>query len=188
MLSAHSRSRSSSCGRCLIMLHYLKTEADNENGRSFDAEISNVSRRGVLGGLLTATGLVLAVRVTPASAREALKPYPTGGLTMPDGVVADPHVFIAIAPDGALTIVTHRSEMGTGIRTSLPMVVADEMGADWSRVKLLQAPGDEPKYGNQDTDGSRSMRHFVQPMRQCGAAMRQMLETAAAAKWNVDPS
>ena len=112
------------------MLHYLKTEADAENGRSFDAEISNVSRRGVLGGLLTATGLVLAVRITPASAREALKPYPTGGLTMPDGVVADPHVFIAIAPDGALTIVTHRSEMGTGIRTSLPMVVADEMGAD----------------------------------------------------------
>ncbi|CAA2142494.1 molybdopterin cofactor-binding domain-containing protein [Hyphomicrobium sp. ghe19] len=170
------------------MLHYLKAEAETDNVQSFDAEISNVSRRGVLGGLLTATGLVLAVRITPASAREALKPYPTGGLTMPDGVVADPHVFIAIAPDGALTIVTHRSEMGTGIRTSLPMVVADEMGADWSRVTLVQAPGDEPKYGNQDTDGSRSMRHFIQPMRQCGAAMRQMLETAAAAKWNVDPA
>jgi isoquinoline 1-oxidoreductase beta subunit len=168
------------------MLHYLKTGADTASDQSFDAEISNVSRRGVLGGLLTATGLVLAVRITPASAREALKPYPTGGLAMPSGVVADPHVFIAIAPDGALTIVTHRSEMGTGIRTSLPMVVADEMGADWSRVKLVQAPGDEPKYGNQDTDGSRSMRHFIQPMRQCGAAMRQMLETAAAAKWNVD--
>ena len=66
------------------------------------------------------------------------------------------------------------------------MVVADEMCADWSRVHLIQAPGDEPQYGNQDTDGSRSMRHFIQPMRQCGAAMRQMLETAAAAKWGVD--
>ena len=76
--------------------------------------------------------------------------------------------------------------MGTGIRTSLPMVIADEMEADWSRVKLVQAPGDEPQYGNQDTDGSRSMRHFIQPMRQCGAAMRQMLETAAATKWGVD--
>ena len=96
--------------------------------------------------------------------------------------------FVAIDPDGAVTIVTHRSEMGTGIRTSLPLVIADEMEADWSRVKLVQAPGDEPRYGNQDTDGSRSMRHFIQPMRECGAAMRQMLETAAAAKWGVDAS
>jgi isoquinoline 1-oxidoreductase beta subunit len=78
--------------------------------------------------------------------------------------------------------------MGTGIRTSLPMVIADEMAADWSRVRLVQAPGDEPRYGNQDTDGSRSMRHFIQPMRECGAAMRQMLESAAAAKWGVDAS
>jgi len=131
---------------------------------------------------------VLAVRFTPADAREVLKPYPTGGLKMPNGVISDPHVFIAISPSGDVTIVTHRSEMGTGIRTSLPMVVADEMCADWSRVHLVQAPGDEPKYGNQDTDGSRSMRHFIQPMRQCGAAMRQMLEAAAAAKWGVDVS
>ena len=171
------------------MLQYLKTEADTAADQNFDAEISNVSRRGILGGILTATGLVLAIRFAPqASAREALKPYPTGGLKMPSGVVSDPHVFIAIAPDGAVTIVTHRSEMGTGIRTSLPMVVADEMAADWSRVQLVQAPGDEPRYGNQDTDGSRSMRHFIQPMRQCGAAMRQMLEAAAAAKWGVDAS
>ena len=107
---------------------------------------------------------------------------------MPHKTVADPNVFISIDADGAVTIVAHRAEMGTGIRTSLPMVIADEMEADWSRVKLVQAPGDEPKYGNQDTDGSRSMRHFIQPMRQCGAAMRTMLETAAAAKWGVDVS
>jgi isoquinoline 1-oxidoreductase beta subunit len=168
------------------MLQYLKTEADAVREPKANAEITNVSRRGVLGGLLGASGFVLAVRFAPADAREALKPYPTGGLKMPNGVVSDPHVFIAILPGGDVTIVTHRSEMGTGIRTSLPMVVADEMCADWSRVHLIQAPGDEPKYGNQDTDGSRSMRHFIQPMRQCGAAMRQMLETAAAAKWGVD--
>ena len=170
------------------MLQYLKTEADTAPTPTANAEITNVSRRGVLGGLLGATGLVLAVRFTPADAREVLKPYPTGGLKMPNGVISDPHVFIAISPSGDVTIVTHRSEMGTGIRTSLPMVVADEMCADWSRVHLVQAPGDEPKYGNQDTDGSRSMRHFIQPMRQCGAAMRQMLEAAAAAKWGVDVS
>ena len=88
---------------------------------------------------------------------------------MPNGVVTDPHVFVSIAPDGTVTIVAHRSEMGTGSRTSLPMVIADEMEADWARVKIVQAPGDEPKYGNQDTDGSRSMRHHIQSMRQIGA-------------------
>jgi isoquinoline 1-oxidoreductase subunit beta len=170
------------------MLHYLQNAADPVSEPSADAEITNVSRRAVIGGVLGATGLVLAVRFPAANAREARKPYPTGGLQMPNGVVADPRVFIAILPGGDVTIVTHRSEMGTGIRTSLPMVVADEMCADWSRVHLVQAPGDEPRYGNQDTDGSRSMRHFIQPMRQCGAAMRQMLEAAAAAKWGVDVS
>jgi len=76
--------------------------------------------------------------------------------------------------------------MGTGSRTSLPMVLADEMGADWARVKIIQAEGDEPKYGNQDTDGSRSMRHHIQSMRQMGASVRHMLVQAAAKKWGVD--
>jgi isoquinoline 1-oxidoreductase beta subunit len=75
--------------------------------------------------------------------------------------------------------------MGTGARTSLPMVIADELEADWSRVRIAQSPGDEDKYGNQNTDGSRSVRHFIQPMRECGAAMRAMLETAAAQRWGV---
>ncbi|MEO8037714.1 MAG: molybdopterin cofactor-binding domain-containing protein, partial [Betaproteobacteria bacterium] len=110
--------------------------------------------------------------------------YNTGAGGMPGGVVWDPHVFVAIAPDGTVTIVTHRSEMGTGSRTSLPMVVADEMDADWSKVKIIQAPGNEEKYGNQDTDGSRSIRHFIQPMRACGAATRRMLEQAAALTWS----
>ena len=69
--------------------------------------------------------------------------------------------------------------------TSLPMVVADELEADWSRVKVAQAPGDEPRFGNQDTDGSRSMRHHFGTMRRMGAAARQMLEEAAAKQWGV---
>ena len=101
---------------------------------------------------------------------------------MHGGVVSDPHVFIAIDKSGIVSIVTHRSEMGTGIRTSLPMVVADELEADWDKVRIVQAPGDEIRYGNQDTDGSRSTRHFIQPMRACGATMRLMLEMAAAAQ------
>ncbi|HEY8260092.1 MAG TPA: xanthine dehydrogenase family protein molybdopterin-binding subunit, partial [Methylosinus sp.] len=108
-----------------------------------------------------------------------------GADAMPHGWVDNPLVFIAIANDGTVTIICHRSEMGQGIRTSLPMVVADELEADWQRVRVEQAPGDEVRYGNQDTDGSRSMRHFFMPMRRVGAAARTMLESAAAAQWQV---
>jgi isoquinoline 1-oxidoreductase beta subunit len=172
------------------MLHYLKEEARKaEQGAvSTSATIENVSRRKFLGGAMAVSGFVLAVRIPEASAREPLTPYPTGGASMAHGYGRsnDPHVFVSIKPDGAVHILAHRSEMGTGVRTSLPLVVADEMEADWSRVVIEQAVGDEPLYGNQDTDGSRSMRHYIQPMRECGAAMRQMLEQAAATKWGVD--
>ncbi len=144
--------------------------------------LKNVSRRDVLKGIVTGGGLVVAAQFVP-TAMAAYDPYPTGATGMPGGMVWDPHVYVSIAKDGTVTIVSHRSEMGTGSRTSLPMVVADEMEADWSKVKIVQAEGDEAKYGNQDTDGSRSVRHFIQPMRACGAAMRQMLERAAAATW-----
>jgi isoquinoline 1-oxidoreductase beta subunit len=147
--------------------------------------IENVSRRGFLKGVLATGSLVIAAKLVPA--RAALAGYATGAEKMPHGVRSDPHLFVSIAPDGIVTIVAIRSEMGTGSRTSLPMIVADELDADWSRVRVVQAPGDEEKYGNQDTDGSRSLRHHIQPMRQCGAAARQMLETAAAKRWGVDP-
>lgn len=170
------------------MLHYFEDDRVTVRGSVAPSPIENVSRRGVLSGLLGTTSFVLALRVSPATALEPLTPYPTGADGMPHKTVSDPNVFIAIDKEGTVKIVTHRAEMGTGIRTSLPMVIADEMDADWSRVQLVQAPGDEPRYGNQDTDGSRSMRHFIQPMRQCGAAMRQMLEAAAAKKWDVPPA
>lgn len=172
------------------MLHYLKQEAEKADRKTAPVILENVSRRSFVGGALAASGLVLAVRIPVASAREKIEPYPTGGADMPHGYgnASDPHVFVSIKTDGAVTIIAHRSEMGTGVRTSLPLVVADEMEADWSRVSIEQAVGDEPHYGNQDTDGSRSMRHYVQAMRECGAAMRQMLEQAAAAKWGVDAS
>lgn len=144
--------------------------------------IENVSRRSFLKASTATAVFVVAMQVVPL--RKALA-YETGAGGMPHGTVNDPHVFISIDAAGTVTITAHRSEMGTGSRTGLPMVVADELEADWSRVRIVQAPGDEPRYGNQDTDGSRSMRHFIQPMRQCGAAMRQMLEQAAAKQWGV---
>ncbi|HVY07829.1 MAG TPA: molybdopterin cofactor-binding domain-containing protein [Burkholderiales bacterium] len=146
------------------------------------AVVENVSRRNLLKGIVGTGGLIIAAQFVPGVAQAA---YKTGAGGMPGGTVYDPHVFVSIATDGTVTIVTHRSEMGTGSRTSLPMVVADEMEADWSKVRIIQAEGNEQKYGNQDTDGSRSIRHFTQPMRACGAATRQMLEHAAALTWGV---
>ncbi|HEY0203769.1 MAG TPA: molybdopterin cofactor-binding domain-containing protein [Acetobacteraceae bacterium] len=145
--------------------------------------IKNVSRRTLLRGTVGAGALVLAAPMLPRRAYAA--PYASGASAMPHGTVNNPRIFVAIAPDGIVTIVAHRAEMGTGVRTSLPMIVADEMEADWARVRIQQAPGDEAKYGNQDTDGSRSTRHYLQPMREVGAAARTMLEAAAAKRWNV---
>src|SRR4029453_8392861 len=121
----------------------------------------------------------------PVMSRPSLAAYQTGADKMPHGTVVDPRVFVAIARDGIVKMVAPRAEMGTGVRTSLPMIVAEEMEADWSRVRIQQAHGDEVKFGNQDTDGSRSTRHYLMPMRQIGASGRTMLEGAAAKRWGV---
>ena len=148
--------------------------------------IANVSRRGMLRGVAGTGAFVLAAQFPAVRAAMA---YATGAEKMPHGVVTNPHIFVSIGKDGIVTIVAHRAEMGNGAaRTSLPMIVADELEADWARVRVVQSPGDEETYGNQDTDGSRSVRHFIQPMRQVGAGARQMLETAAAKRWGVDVS
>jgi isoquinoline 1-oxidoreductase subunit beta len=169
------------------MLHYLNQSiAPAAKAVGERVILQNVSRRSFLKGTAWGTGAVFAATLVPFNGARAFETYPHGGLDMPNGVITDPHVFVSIAPDGTVTIVAHRSEMGTGARTSLPMVIADEMEADWARVKIVQAPGDEIKYGNQDTDGSRSMRHHIQSMRVIGATLRDMLQQAAAKQWGVD--
>ena len=145
--------------------------------------LANVSRRQFLQGVSALGGLVLAAGF-PSPARAA-DPPKYGADGMPNGWVDSPLVFVAIGEDGTVTIVCHRSEMGQGVRTGMPMIVADELEADWKRVRVVQATGDEKRYGNQDTDGSRSTRHFFDPMRRCGAAARSMLEAAAAERWKV---
>ncbi|QPK63354.1 xanthine dehydrogenase family protein molybdopterin-binding subunit [Methylomonas sp. LL1] len=157
--------------------------ADDDN-----LSIVNVSRRAflkelALTGFVLAAGFPMLTRADETAG--SAEPQKYGADAMPHGWVDDALVFVAIAEDGAVTIMCHRSEMGQGVRTSLPMVVADELEANWLHVKVEQAPGDERRYGNQDTDGSRSMRHFFMPMRRIGAAARRMLESAAAAQWRV---
>ena len=146
--------------------------------------LANVSRRSFLGGV-AAGSLVLAVGL-PGGAGAQEKKFGADG--MPQGWRDDPRIFVAIAPDGTVTVTCHRQEMGQGVRTSVAMVVADELEADWSKVRVAQAPGDEARYGNQDTDGSRSLRHFFLPLRRVGAAARTMLEEAAAREWGVPVS
>ena len=161
------------------------TSPDRLRGFEGHIKVEKISRRSILKGLGIAGGLVLAA---PVMSRQGFAAYQTGAEKMPHGTVVDPRVFVAIASDGTVTIVAHRAEMGTGVRTSLPLIVAEEMEADWSRVKVTQAHGDEVKFGNQDTDGSRSTRHYLIPMRQIGASARSMLETAAAKRWGVPAS
>jgi len=144
---------------------------------------AGTSRRAFL-KTLPLSGLVLSIAI-PLIGEAADEPQKYGGDGMPQGLRDSPKIFVSIAPDGIVSIVVNRSEMGQGVRTSIPKIVADELEADWKRVRVVQAPGDEVKYGNQDTDGSRSTRHWFDPMRRCGASARQMLEQAAADKWHV---
>src|SRR5436190_1752422 len=95
-----------------------------------------------------------------------------------------PNAWIEIGPDGSVTIWTGRSEMGQGVRTAMPMIVAEELEADWTRVRAAQADAD-PAYGDQFTVGSRSVRTGFEPLRKAGAAAREMLIAAAALTWNV---
>jgi isoquinoline 1-oxidoreductase subunit beta len=124
-----------------------------------------VSRRGFL-GIFSAGAFVLATDLKA------------------DATTWQPSVYLGLEPSGVVTIVAHRSEMGTGIKTSLPMVAADELDVDFKNVRVQQAIGDA-KYGSQDTDGSNSIRSFYEPLRIAGATARLMLERAAAAKWGV---
>src|SRR6202051_4238739 len=146
--------------------------------------IENVSRRKFLKGVFGSGALILAVRYVPTTWAQGL---PTDGQTDADRATLHPNLFVGILQDGTVYIVAHRSEMGTVIRTSLPLVVADELDADWTRVKIDQAIGDK-RYGDQNTDGSHSIRSFFDSLRECGAAARWMLIEAAALQWNVPAS
>ncbi len=148
-----------------------------------NALIENVSRRGFLRGMASAGAFVLCVRYLP----ETLHAEGLPANAKVDHAAFNPGVYLGIDTDGTVHIIAHRSEMGTTSRTSVPLILADELDADWKRVKLEQAIGDE-RYGSQNTDGSHSIREFYEPMRQAGATARLMLTQAAANKWGVPAS
>ncbi len=128
---------------------------------------------------ISATGLLLGMHFSCTNTAKKLMGDPSANFS--------PNVYLNINGSGDVTIIAHRSEMGTGIKTSLPLVLADELEVDWEKVKVVQAVGDA-KYGDQNTDGSYSVRMFYPIMRKAGATARRMLEQAAANEWKIDVS
>lgn len=139
-----------------------------------DDTLTRISRRSFLGVSVAAAGFGLGL--FPASGKAAAAAAPASGFR--------PSVFVQITPDNFVTIVCHRSEMGQGVRSSLPALIADELGASMTRVKVVQGDADKA-YGDQNTDGSSSVRQSFTELRYLGATARVMLITAAAKRWGV---
>jgi len=137
--------------------------------------MSPLSRRDFLtAGVAAGTGLVIGLYLPHGSFSGA-------------GKVFAPNAYLKITPDGKITVVVARSEMGQGVRTSLPMILAEELEADWKQITIEQA-GASTLYGDQSTGGSASVRTTWDPMRKAGAAAREMLIAAAALQWGVPRS
>jgi len=149
--------------------------------------IVNISRRDFLrtGGALGG-GLILGFAL---GGRLAAGGGQAGG---PKAGAFAPNAFLRVGTDGSVTVIVPQSEMGQGVATSLPMLVAEELDADWKSVRFEQAPADKayanPLLGMQITGGSTSVRSFWQPLRLAGATARAMLVAAAAKTWGVDPA
>jgi len=136
--------------------------------------MSALSRRELLvGGVAAGAGLVIGFYL------------PHGSGSQKD--TFSPNAYLRITPDNKVTIVVARSEMGQGVRTALPMILAEELEADWKQIEIEQA-GASMLYGDQTTGGSASVRTTWDPMRKAGAAAREMLISAAALAWNVPRS
>jgi CO/xanthine dehydrogenase Mo-binding subunit len=137
--------------------------------------MSGLSRRDFLtAGLAAGAGLVIGFDLPHGNSSGSAKGFA-------------PNAYLKITPDGKITIVVARSEMGQGVRTSLPMILAEELEADWTQIAIEQA-GASTLYGDQTTGGSASVRTTWDPMRKAGAAAREMLISAAALEWSVPRS
>ena len=130
---------------------------------------------------LAGGGMMIAFQLDPI---ELLAQGPGGGAA----ATFVPTAFVKIAPDGTVTIMSKNPEIGQGVKNMLPMIIADELDVDWNMVKVEQADADQSKYGAQLAGGSLSTPMNWDPCRQVGAAVRQMLLTAAAQRWSVPAS
>lgn len=139
----------------------------------------NINRRSFLrASSLAGGGFLLGVYSRPTGQAQSRGPTST----------PTPEAYIRIAPDGAVTLISKNPEIGQGIKTTLPMLIAEELDVDWGSVRIEQASLDDTKYFAQVAGGSTSTPTNWEPMRRVGAAGRQMLVTAAAQTWNVPAS
>ena len=147
----------------------------------------SMTRRSFLKGSLAASGLTIVAYVTPLGTKLVSASGQAGAV---DGF--KPSAFFQITPDNVIKVMVPNSEMGQGVRTALPMIIADELEADWDQLEIIQAPAaDEfknPILHNQLTVASASVRGFYAPLRKAGAAGRAVLVEAAAKEWNVPVS
>jgi isoquinoline 1-oxidoreductase beta subunit len=143
---------------------------------------NDITRRTFLKGSLAASGLAVAAFVTPMGTR--LVHASEAGM---EGF--KPSAFFQITPDNVVTVMVPNSEMGQGVKTALPMIIADELEANWDQLNIVQAPAADafknPLLHNQLTVASASVRGFYAPMRKAGAAGRVVLIAAAAKEWGV---
>lgn len=154
-------------------------------GAAEAAAVKVSSRRGFLKAGAAATGGLVLGFVLPGGGRLAraadAKP-----------VVYAPNAFVRVAPDNTVTVIVNRLEFGQGVHTALPMVIADELDADWAQVRSELAPAadvyKDPVFGMQITGGSGTIAHSFTQYREVGARARAMLVAAAAKQWQVDPS
>src|SRR5512133_2370690 len=147
-----------------------------------------VTRRDFLKVSFTAGGALLIGSWLEGCAPEMVPaPSPTAALaptfTATPEPAFQPNVYIGIAPDGVITLTIHRSEMGQGVRTSLAMILAEELDADWSSIRVEQM--DAQRDLNQITSGSGSVMINYDPLRQAGATARALLIQTAAGHWGV---
>lgn len=147
----------------------------SEAGEAGEAREAGATRRSFITVSLAATGgLLVAMRIAPLHAQ-------TPASTGPVGFPVD---YIQIDPDDRVLIWSAQPEMGEGTRTSLPMLIAEELDADWSKVRIDDAPLDR-KYGGQGVGGSDAVRSDWDNLRRIGATARALLIASAAAEWNV---
>jgi isoquinoline 1-oxidoreductase beta subunit len=140
--------------------------------------MKNYSRREFLKTSLAGAGLTLAAVLTPDGIRVL------SAAEVEKAMAFEPNVYLRIAPDDTVAVIVNKSEMGQGVYTSLPMIIADELEADWKNVTILPAPAGpeykDPVWGRQSTGGSTSIRHMHDALRNAGAAAREMLVHAGA--------
>lgn len=166
--------------KMILRKEYNFPQSEDRPAGMPDSSAGAFSRRGFLQFAgTTGAGFSLATFI-PSSKLHAAETENSAHLEL--------NAFVEVDPDGSIRLYAHTPEKGQGIKTSLPMIIAEELGADWNDVTVVRAPMNEARYGAQRAGGSTSTPREWNPMRRAGAAAKLMFVSAAAKQLAVDPS